>query len=263
MARLKQTMNLAWTKEIAPNVLHVALKPEQEFQFIPGQFVTLHFQTIDQETNEPKEAKRSYSIANAPKSPDSSCNNGSEFIEFAISYQKHGLASEFIFNMHNGDAIEVSGPAGRLVLLDHNPARYILIATGTGVTPYRSMLNQIQQILDSSNTKFLLLFGVRNHSECLYYSEFTEFASRNKNFQFEIYYSRELPTESDISDMSSLDNIHQGYVQTGFDQYMLNPEQDMIYLCGNPNMIDEAYPILVEKGFTAKTVRREKYISSK
>ena len=59
------------------------------------------------------------------------------------------------------------------------------------------------------------------------------------------------------------DYQHKGYVQTGFDNYNLDPETDMIYLCGNPGMIDAAYEILLAKGFTARTVRREKYISSK
>jgi len=46
MARNKQIMTLAWTKHLAPNVLHVALEPDdpsETFKYIPGQFITLHF----------------------------------------------------------------------------------------------------------------------------------------------------------------------------------------------------------------------------
>lgn len=244
MALIKQNMTLAWTKNIASNVLHVALKPSSNFSFIPGQFISLHFQKDD------KEVKRSYSIANQP--------NASEFIEFAISYQPNGVASEEIFHMQPGQSVDVSGPAGRLVLLDEHPARYILVATGTGVTPYRAMLDQIKDIINTHNTKFLLLFGVRNQEECLYYQEFLDFAASSDNFDFEVYYSRELPAEDD-----KVIKKHKGYVQTGFNNYNLDPDKDKVYLCGNPGMIDDAYQILQEKGFTARTVRREKYISSK
>jgi len=244
MALNKQKMKLAWSKEIAPDVLHIALEPESEFNYIPGQFISLHFKQPNQE----KDIKRSYSIANQPGS--------SQYLEFAISYQKHGMASENLFNnLKTGDTIEVSGPAGRLVLLEDHPKRYVLVATGTGVTPYRAMLNQIKNIIDQHNTKFLLLFGARSLEQSLYYQEFLDFSVNNPNFEFEVFLSRE--------DIDNKTNIHNGYVQTGFDNYKLDPEQDMVYLCGNPNMIDEAFPILTEKGFTAKTVRREKYISSK
>lgn len=243
MALIKQIMTFAKSTHIAPNVLHVYLKPEKPLEYSPGQFVTLHFFNSDTH----KDQRRSYSIANPP--------NSSEYIEFAISYQPQGIASEAIFHMKPGEEVEVSGPAGRLVLLQEHPERYVLVATGTGVTPYRAMLNQIKSITNNS-IKVLVLFGIRNEQECLYQDEFDQFAKENNNFNIEYFYSRELP---------SLDagNIHKGYVQNGFENYNLNPETDMIYLCGNPNMIDQAYAKLQELGFNAKSVRREKYISSK
>lgn len=252
MARNKQLMTLAWTKHLAPNVLHVALEPsvpDQTFEYIPGQFITLHFSKDDKEFN------RSYSIANPP--------NSSKYIEFAISYLPDGIASEEIFHMKPGEQVNASGPAGRLVLLDQHPKRYILVATGTGVTPYRSMLDQIQEISKTTDTKFLLLFGVRNPQECLYYDEFMAVKNNNKNFDFHVFYSREVPVNTDPNLTAANSHIHNGYVQTGFDHFNLNPDDDMVYLCGNPNMIDDAYPVLISKGFTAKNVRREKYISSK
>ncbi|MBP9722988.1 MAG: ferredoxin--NADP reductase [Gammaproteobacteria bacterium] len=255
MARTKQLMKLSWTKHLASNVLHVALEPVDSnisaistiFDYIPGQFITLHF------IKNGVEIKRSYSIANAP-------DQNSQYIEFAISYLPEGIASEEIFHMSPGEQVEISGPAGRLVLLDEHPKRYVLVATGTGVTPYRSMLNKITEITAKHDTKFLLLFGIRTPEECLYGEEFLDFKKNNSNFDVHFYYSRELPK---LDSNQNTDHIHTGYVQTGFNEQLLNPVTDMIYLCGNPNMIDEAYALLLEKGFTAKTVRREKYISSK
>jgi NAD(P)H-flavin reductase len=42
----------------------------------------------------------------------------------------------------------------------------------------------------------------------------------------------------------------------------LSPTTDVVYLCGNPNMIDEAFQLLVDAGFPIPQIRREKYISS-
>jgi len=176
-----------------------------------------------------------------------------------------GIASEEIFHMKIGDKVSVSGPAGRLILLEESlhPKRYVLVATGTGVTPYRSMLNQIDTITKTHDIKFLLLFGVRTPQECLYYDEFLNIKRNNKNFDFHVFYSRELPVNTDPTLTYENTHIHHGYVQTGFEKIKLDPNTDMIYLCGNPNMIDDAYPMLLTKGFTARNVRREKYISSK
>ncbi|MFN7096231.1 MAG: ferredoxin--NADP reductase, partial [Gammaproteobacteria bacterium] len=52
-----------------------------------------------------------------------------------------------------------------------------------------------------------------------------------------------------------------GYVQTAFDELRPNPTSDVVYLCGNPNMIDDSYELLKELGFSAQQVRREKYVS--
>ena len=52
-----------------------------------------------------------------------------------------------------------------------------------------------------------------------------------------------------------------GYVQQTLEGLRLNPESDVVYLCGNPNMIDEVFTKLKELEFETKQVRREKYIS--
>jgi NAD(P)H-flavin reductase len=43
----------------------------------------------------------------------------------------------------------------------------------------------------------------------------------------------------------------------------LNPDEDIVYLCGNPGMIDESFAYLKDKGFALQRIIREKYISSK
>jgi ferredoxin-NADP reductase len=125
---------LQWVKEIAPNVRHLSFVREDQapFDFVPGQFITLHIEGAN------KTLHRSYSIANTP---------GSTSIEITCSYVKDGRASEFLFRLQPGDIVQANGPYGLLVLKDEQPSRYILVATGTGVTPYRAMLNEIEKRL--------------------------------------------------------------------------------------------------------------------
>ena len=50
-----------------------------------------------------------------------------------------------------------------------------------------------------------------------------------------------------------------GYVQGALADMTLEPEHDIVYLCGNPNMVDQAIELLTEKGYSPLAVRREKY----
>ena len=54
-----------------------------------------------------------------------------------------------------------------------------------------------------------------------------------------------------------------GHVQALIRELAPDPAGDIAYLCGNPNMVDEAFTLLKEAGLPVPHIRREKYISSK
>lgn len=253
MAQPTHRYILKWSKLIAPKVLHLAFSREDKepLEFTAGQFVTLHIEGPS------KILHRSYSIANMP---------GSDTLELACSYVEGGVASKLLFEMKPGSSILASGPYGLFVLKEERPARYILIATGTGVTPYRSMLNEIKSRLNEQHNpnansipakplEVVLILGVRRPEELLYCEEFTAFAKDNPQFKFMACYSREVH-----EDKALLPFEHKGHVQDVFSNLQLNPEQDIVYLCGNPGMIDDSFAKLTELGFDKKNVRREKYL---
>ena len=55
----------------------------------------------------------------------------------------------------------------------------------------------------------------------------------------------------------------QGYVQTALTEFRPDPEADIAYLCGNPNMVDASFEVLKNAGLPVPHIRREKYVSSK
>lgn len=106
----------------------------------------------------------------------------------------------------------------------------------------------------ANNTEIYILLGVQYRKDALYQDDFIEFAKKHHNIHFRLCLSRET---QDLRDYEI-----SGYVQNQFDKIGLDPEKDVVYVCGNPNMIDESYEMLTQAGFNAKNVRREKYISS-
>lgn len=243
MSRQTYTLVLEQVKIIAPEVRHLTFRCEgaDAFAFIPGQFITLHIEAGE------KVIRRSYSIANVYV-------DGGNTIEFAASYVKEGVASDLLFNLQPGEKVTATGPFGRLILRDEQPGRYIFVATGTGVTPYRAMLHEFAHRLQQQESlQIILLFGVRKPEDLLYREEFVAFAKQHPRFEFRAYYSRAQGHET---------YEYQGYVHTAFADIHLDAAKDIVYLCGNPNMIDEAFALLTEHGFASQNVRREKYISS-
>lgn len=227
----------------SPNVKHFIFKSDQTpaFEYIPGQFITVHFQRND------KIIRRSYSIANVPLQ-----NNR---IEFAAGYVEGGPGTDLLFNLKLNDVINISGPFGRLILKDDIPKRYILVATSTGVTPYRAMITELKQRLqDNPELQVVILQGVQKREDVLYREEFLELAKNYNRVMFRAHLSRE-PKES-LNDYE-----HTGYVQSSFPDLALNSQQDMVYLCGNPSMIDDAFAYLKDNGFAMQQIIREKYIS--
>jgi ferredoxin-NADP reductase len=241
-------IQLANSYKLSKSVRHFLfnLSNEESFSFIPGQFIRLHFRN-----EQGVEIRRSYSLANS----QSPCNT----IEFAASYIDGGFASNILFNLKTGDALSMSGPVGKLILNQdtHLYKRHIFVATGTGITPFLSMLPQLSARLESKEiNEVLILQGVQTRQDLLYGESFKKFCNNHQGASFLPCFSREPVANLNEQEYS-------GYVQSQFDSLSLNPQSDKLYLCGNPAMIDEAYQTLKERDFENKQIIREKYISSK
>lgn len=229
---------------LSPTVKHFVFrcKHQPAFDFIPGQFITLHI------PGDEKILRRSYSIANVPQQDNR--------IEFAAGYVEGGPATTLLFNLAVGEKIEASGPYGRLVLKDDIPQRYIFVATSTGITPYRAMTDVLKhRLADDALKQVIILQGVHSREKILYPDDFLALASVSPKVTFVACLSR---VDSSIA---LRPYERRGYVQTVFPEFGLTPETDQVYLCGNPGMIDDAFEYLKGLGFESQQIIREKYIS--
>ncbi|KAH8045511.1 NADPH-hemoprotein reductase [Aureococcus anophagefferens] len=58
---------------------------------------------------------------------------------------KKGVCSNFICDSKPGDAVKMTGPSGKVMLMPEEKADtdYIMVATGTGIAPYRSFIRRL------------------------------------------------------------------------------------------------------------------------
>jgi len=224
----------------------------QPLDFVPGQFIQIHFDYADGTP-----ARRSYSLATIH---DHAMGPG-EAVEIAVSHVPGGAATALFDGLAPGDRVSASGPYGRFCLMpgDRN-ARYLLIGTGTGVTPYRSMLPVLATQIAERGIEVVLLSGARTPGELLYAEDFRAFAQAHPQFRYVPCLSRELPPAG--SPHAHADVRH-GYVQQHLPDFLPDPARDIAYLCGNPDMVDASFEALKTAGFPVAQIRREKYVSNK
>lgn len=228
-----QHATLLETKEIAPDIRHFvfAVKDTLDFRFAPGQFVSFT------EQMEGKPITRAYSIASTP--------NGNRF-ELCLNLVKDGRFSPHLFHMAPGDTIAMKGPVGTFVL--RNPDRDALfIATGTGIAPFRGILQQAAA--SGMPRHFTLLFGVRQEHGLLYRNEFEALTQDHDTFHF-------VPT---LTQPTAAWTGRTGRVQTHVDD-LLGGRADLdVYVCGLKEMVDSVRSMLKERGFDRKQIIYEKY----
>ncbi|CAH9134663.1 unnamed protein product [Cuscuta epithymum] len=151
---------------------------------------------------------------------------------------KKGVCSNYLCDSKPGDKVQITGPSGKIMLLpeDNPSATHIMIATGTGVAPFRGYLRRM--FMESIPTfKFnglaWLFLGVANNDSLLYDKEFTKYLQDYPdNFRYERALSRE-------------QNNKRGgkmYVQDKIEEYSdeifeLLDEGAHIYFCGLKGMM--------------------------
>ena len=185
---------------------------------------------------------RSYSIANAP--------DETNIIEICIVYLEEGAGSYFFWEEAKvGTEISFKPPAGMFVLPNQIDTDLVMIATGTGVAPFRSMINNIyNQNIDHRNIH--LIFGTRYEKGLLYRDEFEKLVEQYPEFNYDVSLSREQKP-----------GTINGYLHSIYlERYQNNSDNTKFYLCGWSGMIDETVKNLTEKlGVNAGQIIYELY----
>jgi NAD(P)H-flavin reductase len=227
------TARLVETRELAPEVRHFVFEtPDVErLHFVPGQFVSL-VETIDG-----KAITRAYSIAGWP-APNR--------FELCLNRVPDGRLSPHLFAMKPGDAISLNGPLGTFVWRKPvGPS--ILVATGTGIAPFRGMLHE--ELASGNGAPITLIEGARYEAGLLYREEFEDAASRHSRFRF-------WPTVTRPSDTWT---GRTGRVQPHLVEALGGSTGFHVYICGLKEMVDDVRALLKERGFDRKQIVYEKY----
>lgn len=221
------------------SLFYVDIKDANEFDFIPGQFITFDL-PIHEKRNK---RLRSYSIASAPSRDNE--------LELIIGKVPDGDASKFLFDPEQctvGTTLSYRGPLGVFNLPKDLDKHHIFVCTGTGIAPFRSMIKHIA----NQNLPFKsidLVYGARRVEDIHYKDEFESLAADLDNFNYHVCLSREEYKG------------YKGYVHEIYQKVAASKTHaDVEFMfCGWRDMVDQARKELSELNYTKDQIHFELY----
>jgi len=211
-----------WTDELFTLTVRAEIEP-----FVAGQFLRLGL------VEEDRLVSRAYSVASAPGAP----------LEFYVALVPGGALTPALHALGPGDALAVSArPAGHFTLerVPDAPALW-LIATGTGLAPYLSML-RAGELWDRWG-RVVLVHGARMHADLAYGEEIRQIRETH-GLRYLPVVSREPPGQGVLGGRIP-QRVAELEAAAGV---ALAPETSHVLLCGNPAMIEEMEALLAERG---------------
>jgi Na+-transporting NADH:ubiquinone oxidoreductase subunit F len=208
----------------------------REFAFLPGQYMIFHI------PHPGHAVRRSYSISTSP--------SDKRHFEVCVRSVAGGHGSNYIHRLRPGNRLKVEGPFGDFVLQEESGKRALMIATGTGVSPIKSML---LHLLDTRSTREVhLLFGVRHEADLFYTDLYRGLASRYPQFRYDITLSAPNP-ETWAGRQGRVTQVLEDVLRPG------DAESTDVYLCGGQRMIEDCKARLREKGFPEESLHHENF----
>lgn len=207
----------------------IKLDQPEKLSFLPGQYVNVEIPGTSE--------TRSYSFSSPP---------GSSLASFVIRNVPNGKMSTYLSNQDNlGQAIKFSGPYGSFYLRPLiRPV--LMLAGGTGIAPFLSMLDVIAE--KGSDYPIKMVFGVTNDIDLVEIEHLEKIKAKLPNFEFKTCVASE-----------SSEHPLKGYVTQHVDASWLNQGNVDIYLCGPVAMVDAVKGWLDKEGITPANFLFEKF----
>jgi NAD(P)H-flavin reductase len=219
------------TYDVRELVLRLLDPPKIDFK--AGQFVS--FEVPHPTLHRP--VTRPYSIVSPPSRPD--------VITLLFNLVPGGPGSTYLFSLRPGDETRFKGPAGAFYVRD-DPARDLLfVATGTGIAPIRSMIED--RLERGFARRITLYWGLRSERDVYYREELGALAERHPHFSYIITLSR--PQGRWTGEI--------GRVTKLVEERLTSVKNLAVYLCGNSGMIRDVTALVNRKGLCP--IYREKY----
>lgn len=226
----RYTANVRSKQKLTDNIYLVTfdLENPSELQFIAGQSMMLH---VAEGIN------RSMSIASPPSE--------TRTLLMCQDVSPMGPGSKWTMGLSVGDTVSFMAPLGVFILDTQSHRKKVMIATGTGVVPFRSML--LDYLEHGGTDDVILYWGLRFEKDIYWQDEFEHLSQTYPNFRFVLTLSK--PSEDWVG--------HRGRVTDHIFVHEQNLPGSDFYLCGGKGMVDEMKEKLLVHSVPKEQIKTE------
>lgn len=207
------------TKDCSVLSFEIPQELQQEFQYKPGQHLTL------KATIEGEDVRRSYSLCSSPLE---------NIWKVAVKKISGGLFSTYVNEtLKSGDILEIMPPSGKFnVEIDTQKAKnYIAFAAGSGITPILSIIKT--HLKSEPNSTFKLFYLNRSVKSIIFKEEIEQLKNVYFN-RFEIFHF--LTKEQRPSELFN-GRFTKEKIQVLTEKIIDIPATDDCFICGPEDMI--------------------------
>jgi len=133
--------------------------------------------------------------------------------------------------------VKMSGPVGSFYLKDNHPS--LLITGGIGITPFRSMVKQVEAEWNGVEKQIKLLY-IDSKKSYLFKNEFDEVANK---------------TSISVTYLDTRENLHQE-----IDKFAnLNNNDGNYFIAGSKSMVDSISTYLLNNNISKRNIKKDAF----
>jgi CDP-4-dehydro-6-deoxyglucose reductase, E3 len=195
-------------------IIHLKLPANERLMFIPGQYVDILLKDG---------SRRSFSMANAP--------HDDEFMQLHVRHVPGGAFTDHVFKtMKERDILRFEGPFGTFFLREESAKPIVLVASGTGFAPIKSL---VEAALKKGVSRPMTLYWGGRRPKDLYLNLLpVRWAAEHPGFKY-------VPVVSDAPPEDGWKG-RTGFVHRAVMQDFPDLSGHQVYACGVPVMVDSA-----------------------
>jgi ferredoxin-NADP reductase len=197
------------------NITTFVFAPPEPLSWDPGQF--LHY-TLPHDSPDDRGIERWFTISSAPFEHNIQ-------ITTRLNAERSSTFKTALAALEPGDQIEADAPEGDFVVSDPN-RNHIFVAGGIGITPFRSILAQLNH--DNQPINVELLYANRDENDIPFKEELESIASTHDNFHITYFIGDQKIDEATLRDFGQ-------------------KAEDPIYYVSGPEPMSDAFKVVLRE----------------
>jgi ferredoxin/flavodoxin---NADP+ reductase len=193
--------------------------------------------------------QRPYSVASAP----STANDG---YEMYVRLVEGGTFTPLLWELPVGHRMRIIGPKGKFTLEPDDDRIHVFVSSGTGNAPFVAMM---REMLAHGVPRPAVFLNGCSYERDLGYRELLEDWERTGDYPVTFIPTVSRPDDPRNAGWTGRTGRVESILVPVCDELGLTPENAVVYLCGNPDMILSAEAMLLERGFDETGIKKELY----